>query len=106
MKKGNFETQEWNELAKFEIERGKNMDFREMKHLALLDLKSKGYVIDGSWEGGSNWLGVYARPKSTPKYGLDSETDEEARQRDGIDYSKWFEWFQKDFDELAKTYLT
>ena len=80
------------------------MEVKEMRRLALIDLKNKRYIPDSMWEGGRNWVGIYARPIGTPKYGIDPVNEAEAQAMDGIDYAEWFEWYPEDLLELQKKY--
>ena len=80
------------------------MEVKEMRRLALIDLKNKRYIPDSMWEGGWNWVGIYARPIGTPKYGIAPVNEAEAQAMDGIDYAEWFEWYPEDLLELQKQY--
>jgi len=80
------------------------MNVKEMHRLALIDLKNKRYVPDSMWEGERTWVGIYARPVGTTKYGVDPDNEEEAQTMDGKDYSEWFEWHPEDLLELQKQY--
>lgn len=80
------------------------MEVKEMRCLALIDLKNKKFVPDSMWEGERAWVGIYARPVGTPKYGVDPDNEEEAQAMDGKDYSEWFEWYPEDLLELQKQY--
>lgn len=80
------------------------MEVKEMRRLALIDLKNKKFVPDSMWEGERTWVGIYARPVGTPKYGVDPDNEEEAQAMDGKDYSEWFEWYLEDLLELKKQY--
>ena len=36
------------------------MEVKEMRRLALIDLKNKKFVPDSMWEGERTWVGIYA----------------------------------------------
>jgi hypothetical protein len=80
------------------------MNVKEMRRLALIDLKNRRYIPDSMWEGEGNWVGIYARPVGTPKYGVDPDNEAEAQAMDGIDHAEWFEWYPEDLLELQKQY--
>lgn len=82
------------------------MEVNEMRRLALLDLKTKGFALDSYWEGSGSWLGCYARPKNKPPYGFDEAYDEYGNliPKDGQDYTEWFEWNVPELLELQRQY--
>lgn len=80
------------------------MEIKEMRRLALIDLRNKKYVPDSMWEGERTWVGIYARPGGTPKYGVDPDNEAEAQAMDGFGHAEWFEWNPEDLLELQKQY--